>query len=257
MIRIVKGRAPAVLRKRAAKSHGALAKNYDSEPDEYDSGRKTLKVTQLYCHADVHAELDRIQHGKCCYCEVMVPEPYGSAHVEHYRPKAYSQQAKREPKLYPGYYWLSYKWSNLYLSCQVCNSFHKKNLFPLVAPEQRARKRRDNLRLEDPLLLDPGGSEDPRQHIIYHAEVPKGVSAKGKKTIEVVGLADERHGEPRRKRLADLDEIRRLVLRFRVNPDPEVQQLVEDSREVLRRSMLPSAPYSAMVWDYFKDLPFP
>ena len=60
------------------------------------------------------ADLRRIYHDKCAYCETRFPEDKSgkliAATVEHYRPKR------------NGYYWLGYEWSNLMLVCEGCNN---------------------------------------------------------------------------------------------------------------------------------------
>lgn len=68
---------------------------------------------------------------KCAFCECKFKEIdgqlkhafCGKATVEHYRPKSY-------------YYWLGYEWSNLFLTCTVCNG-HKDKHFELIKPTQK------------------------------------------------------------------------------------------------------------------------
>ncbi len=161
MIRVRRGRPPNVLRNGAAAARQALSAAYSADPASFNGGKQFTFADGLYAHSEVRARLSKNHCKKCCYCEVIIPVPYASTHVEHFRPKAYSQQGRGTPKRYPGYYWLAYEWTNLYLSCQFCNVSQKRNIFPLGSPAHRATKDGDVLALEGALLIDPG-VEDPR-----------------------------------------------------------------------------------------------
>jgi hypothetical protein len=186
-----------------------------------------------------------------------IPIPYASSHVEHFRPKAYSQQKTGSKKRYPGYYWLAYEWGNLYLSCQFCNVSHKRNVFPLGNPAGRAKTSRDNLLLEDALLVDPGGAEDPRDHIEFHDEVPRGKTTKGTITISSLGLDDGRHDEWRRERLDYLRELIEQIELHRTDRRRTVQQRVASARLALAWAMNADAPFSAMAQDFLAKHPIP
>ena len=76
----------------------------------------------------VATDLWKMQHYKCCYCEIAVHEAYND--VEHYRP-------------FSRYWWLGWDWDNLLFACARCNRSNKAAEFelapgsvPLVA-EQR------------------------------------------------------------------------------------------------------------------------
>nr|WP_239015299.1 AAA family ATPase [Archangium violaceum] len=76
--------------------------------------------------------------GKCAFCESQLAHiSYGD--VEHFRPKAGWRQEEGGPLGRPGYYWLAYEWTNLFLACTLCNQQFKRNLFPLRTPSRRAR----------------------------------------------------------------------------------------------------------------------
>ncbi len=68
---------------------------------------KYIDDKNLYKVASVQNELNKIYHLKCAYCEQKLLD--SPKHIEHYRPKDI-------------YYWLSYSWDNLLLSCGSCNS---------------------------------------------------------------------------------------------------------------------------------------
>jgi hypothetical protein len=105
---------------------------YSLNPSAYEANTGKFDfASSIYAHESVKEALIKAQHQKCCFCERIVGK---NGDVEHFRPKGAYQQAQGESLKYPAYYWLAYKWENLYLSCSSCNSRHKKNLFPLQDP---------------------------------------------------------------------------------------------------------------------------
>lgn len=152
---------------------------------------------KVYNDASVRRALDGAQHEKCCYCESLA-KPF---EVEHYRPKGKVSQRRGEAVEPPGYYWLAYEWANLLYACVLCNQARrdeygaatgKGTLFPLTDPAQRARSHHMSLADESPLLLNPY-EEDPELHIKYNRNVPRGLTEKGRQTIEVLRLQGRSH----------------------------------------------------------------
>lgn len=89
---------------------------------------------RIYNEATI-SELRNLYHNKCAFCECKFVEREkgkwkhafcGKATVEHYRPKSY-------------YYWLGYEWSNLFLTCEVCNQGKADN-FDLVSNDKRKKQ---------------------------------------------------------------------------------------------------------------------
>ncbi len=67
----------------------------------------------VYGSTAVKNELSTIFNDKCAFCETNTHA--GAFHdVEHFRFKNH-------------YYWLGYEWTNLLLSCQICNRIYKKS----------------------------------------------------------------------------------------------------------------------------------
>jgi uncharacterized protein (TIGR02646 family) len=144
---------------------------------------------------EVKRDLWEYQDHKCCYCERQ-RDPNRESDVEHFRPKlAHNNEPAPNHK---GYWWLAYKWENLFFVCSECNSTYKKNSFPLINENEddRAFTKDDDLLQERPYLLDPA-IDDPEEFIIYDYTNPKAplpVSSandnegRGKRTIEVLGL---------------------------------------------------------------------
>lgn len=226
---------------------------YNEQPDKYRSGVKKFSIrSNIYGHQSVKRALKKYQHDKCCYCEGKFTANY-AGDVEHFRPKQYAQQAHGTVKEYPGYYWLAYDWTNLFFSCAICNSSHKKNLFPLVDSSGRARDHHGSLEQEQPLLLDPGDTEDPRNHIGFHKEVPVKLTENGRVTIENLGLDRPGLNEDRRKLLNELNRARDVVKLFDEDPRPETQQLVCESRDLLNGAVKPDAKFSSMAQDLLAE----
>lgn len=163
---------------------------------EHMNGPDAAKTFEFarYRENAVKAELERLFHGKCAYCESF----YGSTQpvdVEHYRPKG---EVEGVPG-HRGYYWLAMDWNNLLPSCIDCNrrreqkapsaligsivkllssgefdrtrkmSLGKASAFPLATETGRASGPTDSLLSEQRLLLDPT-RDDPREHLTFHID---------------------------------------------------------------------------------------
>jgi len=255
VIRVNKPAAPpAVLLERGAEATRALWKAFDASPEECRAGTKLLSFNAtIYGHDTVVAALTRAQHGKCCFCERRT-----LGDVEHFRPKGGWQQADGDPIARPGYFWLAYDWANLYYACGPCNQRFKRNLFPLLRPEARARSHHDDLAAEEPLLLDPG-TDDPAAHIGYREEIahPLPASDRGTATIEFLRLNREDLREARSdqyKRLLLLIDSRTLLgtlaarLRERGQAIPaDVESKLNELRDVLASAASDRAEFAAMA----------
>jgi uncharacterized protein (TIGR02646 family) len=182
MIRLVKPSPPAILCTRGLEATKALcrARNRGRRIFDFDRG--------IYAHDAVKAALLSAQHGKCCFCEAYVAHiQFGD--VEHFRPKRGCRQSSRAPLMRPGYYWLAYDWSNLFLCCEICNRRHKGTLFPLRNPTRRARAHAHSVPREKPVFIDPA-ADDPEKFIGFHDEVafPIANNRRGRETIEALQL---------------------------------------------------------------------
>ena len=256
MIRVTKPpRPPAALRAGAGRTKADCAA-YDEHRDEYSNGVKRFDFDRaIYGHKTVRTALRKAQHRKCCYCEGRF-EAFAPFDVEHYRPKGAVRQEPGSPEQIPGYYWLAYSWENLYLCCPICNRSGKKDLFPLADDSARARSHRSDIARERPLLLDPGGTDDPRKHIQFRLEHAVGQTDAGRKTIEVLDLNRPELLDERRRCLTRLRELQGLQdVAQRLDPDgsePDVIELRERARRELARAPLPSAIFSAMTADFLR-----
>jgi len=134
-------------------------------------------------YEDVKDDLFRMQHHKCCYCENIL-EQAKYRDVEHYRPKA-------------RYWWLAWTWENLLFACNECNRDYKRDQFPQASGSAALVAEQLPPGDESPLLIDPTGSSDPMDEIVFRREtiqsrehwVPVGRTDRGRETIRVCGLA--------------------------------------------------------------------
>jgi len=242
---------------RAGEKHtNILAAAYDADPEIYQVGERIMEVRDsIYASEAVKAQLEACHHGKCCYCETVIPQPYAYSHVEHWRPKSSSRQERDEERVRPGYYWLAYSWDNLLWSCAFCNS-SKSDLFPLEDPAARARHHGMRLEDETPSILKPDGDKDPRDHITFRREEPVGLTKLGRRTIEVLHLDSPKH-ELRLKHMADITRARELSIDLMDSSNPKLRQHAEHFRNFVETAVLPEMQYSAMVAVYLETNPLP
>jgi uncharacterized protein (TIGR02646 family) len=184
MISIIKsGSGPASLADGIALTAADCAR-YDANSKPYRKGRAKFAFSSgVYGSSKVKNALKRIQHNKCCYCEAIFEANY-AGDVDHYRPKGAIGSGKN--RIRPGYYWLAYLWNNLYYACADCDQYRKRAAFPLVDERRRALDHHANLALENPLILDPGGATNPRDHVKFKLDVPMGISDAGRTTVDQI-----------------------------------------------------------------------
>ncbi len=227
-----------------------LCRLFEENREIYLTGEKTFDFDRgIYSHNTVKRTLRKDQHGKCCYCEGKF-EAFSSGDIEHYRPKGAVKQSETGSRIYPGYYWLAYCWKNLYYSCEHCNRSSKRELFPLKNHAQRACSHIDPVDIEQPLLLDPGGIEDPRNHIVYFENVAVGVTEIGRKTIDVVDLNRPALKDQRLKHLDILETLQIIALALDGSTDPND---IEDREKAVNKLVSyreQTAEFSAMTIDY-------
>ncbi len=250
MIQVVKPyQAPQVLQEQGQEATNANCTNYDASPNEYHTGKSqfTFSRPKIYNHPTVKEALQIAQHFKCCYCEKNIADEHGA--VEHYRPKGNYKTADGTT-YYPGYYWLAFQWSNLFLVCDKCNNA-KGTKFPIVDEAKRATNHHKDIAHEAPLLINPSGPDNPRQHIGFRNErpVPLNDSLAGKTTIADCSLNRSTLNE-KRKQLIDNLEIRVDVLYDAENRTPDI---VDKAKTYLKKAMEPEAEFSAMAQDYIKQ----
>jgi uncharacterized protein (TIGR02646 family) len=123
-------------------------------------------------------------HDKCAYCDR--PIAVAERVVDHFRPKggAVNLSGEKSPE---HYWWLTYEWRNLYLSCQEC-ALAKGNKFPVSGQRTAIEAGWDEIEKEDNVLLDPC-ADDPESHLIFSKDGIVIASAeRGEVTIEILNL---------------------------------------------------------------------
>ena len=225
---------------------------YDADPAPYRSGANTFDIRKgIYGTDVVKRVLKADQHGKCAFCEAIF-DANVAGDVEHYRPKtAVTTDAGR---IHPGYYWLGYDWANLSYACPDCNGYRKRDRFPLRVEADRARDHHGDVARERPLLLDPYGAADPREHISFRGEAPIGTTEEGETTIEVLGLKRVSLARDRLSHLRTLTDLRDTILVTETDPRPEAVALVARFRAKLAAAVAPGARFSAASADHLAAL---
>jgi hypothetical protein len=189
---------------------------------------------------DLKEHLFEIFHGKCAYCESsLLHVAFGD--VEHYRPK---REVTEDPT-HPGYYWLAYDVDNLLPSCEKCNRARgKQNHFPVKG--FRARTPMDDIRKEEPLLLNPYHHQ-PGDHLKF---IPgkdgtgkdgklmgtvEGITDIGKTSIMIYNLNRFELVDERRR---ELENIEAIFGAFAIKNQKRFQKILEEIRNGVR-------PYSS------------
>ena len=263
MIKLHRGATPAVLLSRGRGETATLCAQHDANPAAFASTKaEDLFNAKVYAAPEVKAALKRDQHGKCAFCEAKFAHvSYGD--VEHYRPKAGSRQSRADPLLKPGYYWLAYTWDNLLLSCSLCNSRFKGNLFPLQEPAKRARAPQDDLGQEQPMFLNPYAADAGELDVEmqWHDEIVRGRAkdSKGDLTVRGLGLDRAELEENRREYLTPLRLLHEVVTMLSKRPDlSEVEKRwLANTVLDLHKRMEPDAEYTAMTRAWLARNPLP
>lgn len=195
---------------------------------------------KFYKADDVRKQLLDDQHNKCAYCECRITKEYND--VEHYRPKS-------------KYYWLGHNWNNLLYSCNLCNRSCKNDDFPLANEENRITTPTD-LSIEDPLIINPT-TEDPTLHIQFNRHIMVGITAKGKKTIEIFRLNERRElvhdrevlFESYKRCKEDLKNMQKLLESPHLTDDDRtsINKSITLKLEIINQYKSPDTPYSGML----------
>ncbi len=214
---------------------------------EYDNGERRFSFSSnIYGHRTIKEALKSLQHHKCCFCEAKITH-ISHGDIEHFRPKAGFQTSLNGRLTRPGYYWLAYDFSNLFLACQICNQSYKKNYFPLADERQRARSHHEDYRREENLILHPE-FDAPEAHLTFEQEVikPLNGSVKGEETIKRTGLDRKSLQDNRLEYLQILNALAKIAR----GHGPEAQE----AQAHFRTLGLPQSQYSLMVNSNFPDL---
>jgi uncharacterized protein (TIGR02646 family) len=239
---------PMVLQTQGSVANAANGDLYINDTNAYDTGEKTFVFqNNIYGDNSVKNSLKAAQHNKCCYCE-SDPDATSYGAVEHYRPKGTVVAFRQGNKIYPGYFWLAYEWSNLLFICERCNT-NKGSYFPLADASPHSRDHNQPLiNGESPLFINPI-SDEPSTHIAFRNDAIYGLTVQGKTTIDYLKL-DSRDGLIN-ARLKDFRLLEAYVeTARRVYGDANYIDLYEDALRYIRKKLLVSGEYSAMAKAY-------
>ena len=253
MIQIVKGDPPAALIAKGNELTKDLCDKYDANPQDYISAKKTFEFTGDYHSDAVQRELKSCQHNKCCFSEAKFNGDYFQ--VEHFRPKGrVDKYPKDGTKRYPGYYWLAYEWSNLFLCKGRPNVSYKQNFFPLMPNSPVNNSHNDN-NVEVPMLINPS-EDNPREHIVFHLDEPKWLTERGRVTIELCGLRHPDFEESRRTKCQELLDIKDIIVLLESDleePVGEKLDLINRFKARLEQAKEPQSEFSSMATDLLSD----
>jgi len=211
----------------------------------------------VYGDTTVKQALQTVQHHKCCFCESRIGH-IDDGDVEHFRPKKAFQQAIGTPLLRPGYFWLAYEWSNLFLACTKCNQRNKRNLFPLITTTTRVSNPLVDVANEDPIFIDPT-RENPEVYISFQDEYCKAINqnTRGSESIKILDL---NRSLLIQNRLELLDKILAFYEILQVFPD-NVQgirtQVINKIASLKISTTNPNHQYSAMFRAFFNQNQIP
>lgn len=197
-------------------------------------------------------DAEELFHGKCCYCETRVYKP----NIEHFRPTSSVVGLKNQQN--EGYYWLTYKWFNLYLSCETCNR-NKGNYFPvagrrLLPPNidlyHDYEELRATLAQEEALLVDPC---DPRDHTEVHFRYDgngtmHALTEKGQNSLDVLQLNRGGLSERRKELAGYLNESIQLI-----NFKEDQQEIIHNFLETLREDRSYLALARQFIGEWFVE----
>lgn len=244
--------------------------------DVASCGTNEERAKKVNDHADVWQLLKDIlldaMGQKCWYCESK--QIRSDNNVDHFRPK----NSVYDCDDHPGYWWLAFDWQNYRLSCTYCNSRRrdkvnnrtggKQDYFPLLNPESRVYEPDDDIRVEQPKLLDPTKHSDPGLIWFFSdgTAVPKWAETRNTTQCQRAECSIElyhlNHVDLKERRQELCNYIGRLIqdgsiyYREYLNGDPDAWHAYERVIEELSYLVDETAEYSAtglsMIMDYSK-----
>ena len=201
-----------------------------------------------YKHPVIKQSYLLCQNNKCAYCESVItivpnnPQQSNNS-IEHFRPKGSYIQKYGRKEYHPGYYWLAYDLSNIFIACKKCNNL-KANFFPILLHTTRCTTHMGNLDKEEELIVNPF-TVDPKEHIVFNKYIIKSKTYKGKTTIKYLGL----NRQPLIELRKDVYDALALLKQF-IEDDP----LAHDNyNNRLSEAELGITQYSKMILDNFRD----
>lgn len=194
MIKVHRAPEPAILEH----NHASWTQALLNAPTDFEKRR----VEKKYRHKEIKNALVAMFHSKCAYCESKISHiEYG--HIEHFRPKSRFQK-------------LTFVWTNLLLSCPVCNGSEFKG--------QKYPEEADGGPLINPC------DDNPEEHFEFVFDFEArlttvvGKTARGKITEETIGLNRHDLRTYRTKMI-----MRLYALALYAEADPYAQELLVEA----------------------------
>ena len=243
---------------------GAVAKSMAAIRAIAATGKPTSdQFDRLWGKEDVRKALWAMQRGKCAYCERSRADRIESD-IEHFRPKAEVTMAPG----HKGYWWLAYRWSNLFFSCKICNQSFKKNWFPVLDETKRAHEERPDpveekadLAQEKAYLIDPS-NEDPEELLGYRRDQKLPLvrviavaeddweNARARETIKRLGLNRDELCSGRGKQL---DWLEGTVKAMRWAEYNENDRVIDKIAGLIRDGTKSDLEFAGFRRDFFKQ----
>lgn len=191
------------------------------------------------CYRDATIDaLALLYKNKCAICERLRGT---ELQVDHYRPKKARNNKLKIHYNNPGYYWLTYTWSNLIPLCSKCNG-KKSNKFPLRGWTHTNRVSDHNnvnglnpflpndlnwlQNQELPLMVNPELDKTPERHFVFHSSGKiVGRTDEGIETIKICKLNRSNLVRDRLKIINDhVDAIKSAFVDFSTHNDPNIMK---------------------------------
>jgi uncharacterized protein (TIGR02646 family) len=236
--------APASLIERGPEELEQLTRFF-KQSAKYRGQRRPPFKREVWNAPDVYQALMELFNRKCAYCEALLLR--AGWDIEHFRPKERAMELNGEVAT-DHYWWLSYEWSNLYLSCTICSRL-KANRFPVKRGRAKPYTKADRLLGEEPLLLDPC-IDEPANYLIFNndglvtSDIDRGIA-----TIEILGLNRASLVERRANHLRNVGTLLKLLELKKVK-NADFLSTIEEAKTVLRRTLDDSGEYLCMTWQY-------
>jgi hypothetical protein len=172
----------------------------DAKQDIATSGKLSKRANARYRRDAIKQAVLHDSHGKCMYCEVNVTAgAYGD--IEHMKPKSSHVDDM-------------YEWSNLGVSCDVCNT-NKSNIYDKSLP------------FVNPYDENPSDFFEAEGAYVFH----KPGNKRGEVTEQIIDL---NRGELLEKRGATLKQLRHLLDKYFQEDNPLLKQVLKRGLELER-----------------------
>lgn len=167
-----------------------------------------------------------VSNNSCYACESVIFAGSNPA-LDHYRPKAFAGNQRKERSHPHHYWWLLFDWENFQVLCHVCNR-HKGSLFPIRGKRAKLRATGAALADEKPLIINPL-DDDPADHLAFGDNGwLEPLSKRGETTIDVYALNRGNLVEARRGIVSEVQVALRTTSRTMAPTTEEKAALIDD-----------------------------